>query len=171
MIRRIALTLVVATLISPVLAKMSVDHDESADFTKYKTYAWREGTHAGDLMHKRIVEAIESRLEASGLRKVDAEPDVFVLYHAAVDNEQRVDIDDYGYWGRRPWGWGGTSSVNVYDVAVGTMLVDILDADQEELVWRGSFSREFSPNTNAQKAEKIINKKLEKMFRKFPPQP
>ena len=38
-------------------------------------------------------------------------PGVYVVYHAALGNERRVNVDDFGYW--RGWrGWGATRELS-----------------------------------------------------------
>ncbi len=153
--------------ILPVAAKVNVDFDKEADFSGYKTYAWMTGTEADSpLYHKRIVAAIDLRMEEKGLQRVEGEADIYILYHASTDIERYVDVDNFGYWGRRR-GWGATT-VDVYDIQVGTLIVDVLDGSSRDLVWRGVGDNSFT--TNADKNEKKINKIVEKMFRKFPPE-
>jgi hypothetical protein len=59
----------------PALAqaqKTSFDYDKMADFAKFKTYAFKDGTKVGDpLIDKRIVTALETELAAKGLTKND----------------------------------------------------------------------------------------------------
>jgi hypothetical protein len=50
---------------------ISHDYDTDADFSRFKTYAWVQGTNLRDqLNHKRIVNAIDAQLAAEGLQKV-----------------------------------------------------------------------------------------------------
>ncbi len=53
------------------------------------------------------------------------------------------------------------------DVAVGTLIVDLVDSDSGDLVWRGVGSGTLS--TKPEKNEKKINKVASKMFKNFPP--
>jgi len=159
--------LATSLLVAGVLAAgVDVDYDRSADFAKYTDYAWQEGTPAGGLMQKRIVAAIDHELAADGLERAEGEAGLYVVTHASVDSEQRIEVDDFGYMGRRR-GWGGMTTVDVQDVAVGTLVVDLIDADSGDLVWRGLASEALS--SKAEKNEKKINKAVMKMFKKFPP--
>ena len=91
----VAAAAIVALL--PVLAvaqKTSFDFDKSADFTKLKTFAFKDGTKIGDpLVDNRIIAAIEAALVKKGLTKNDATPDAVVVYHIAFDKKQ--DITTY----------------------------------------------------------------------------
>src|SRR5438128_11205736 len=74
--------------------KITYDFDKTAPFSMFKTYAFKDGTPAGQpLIDQRIVAALESELHAKGLTKNDSNPDVVVLYHMAFDKQQ--DISAY----------------------------------------------------------------------------
>ena len=50
------------------------DYDRTADFSKFKTYAWVRGTEVGDdLNHRRIVTAIDAQLQAKRLKPAGAD--------------------------------------------------------------------------------------------------
>jgi hypothetical protein len=149
--------------------RTTADYDPDADFAGYRTYAWKDGTPAkSDLMHKRIVSAIESQLESLGMTESDGDPDVYVLYHVALSEERRIDVDEFGY--TRRWRYPVATTVDVYDVKIGTLIVDLLDGTSEEGVWRGFAERELSGNPTPQKVEKKLRKILLKMFRNYPPE-
>jgi hypothetical protein len=60
-------------------AEINVNYDWQADFTRYKTWRWRKGTPAPDpIEDKRLRDAIESRLAARGLSRVDSRGDLEV---------------------------------------------------------------------------------------------
>jgi hypothetical protein len=154
---------------SALAQKTSVDYDHDADFTKYKKYAWTEGTHAKDpFAHERIVAAIEGQLAAKGLTRVqpDENPDIFVLYQAAVTEQKEAQVWGTGYGAGWRWG-GGTAQVSVNTILIGQLVVDIGDAATKKLVWRGRASDTLSDKP--EKNEKKINKAAEKLFKNFPP--
>jgi hypothetical protein len=166
---RLAFCLTLVCAFGSVDAGVNVDYDTEADFSGFKTYAWKTGTEAENpLMHKRIVRVIEKQLESVGLEKVDSDPDVYVLYHVALGQEQRVNVDDFGYW--RRWRAPVGYSVDVYDVNIGTLILDMLDAGSGEGVWRGRAEKDLPSNPDPEKVEKKLGKIMMKMFRKFPPE-
>jgi Domain of unknown function (DUF4136) len=80
-------------------ADVKVDWDKSASFTNYKTYAWTTGTPAKNpLWDQRIRDGVDAQLAAKGFQKVDvnSNPDITVLYHAAVGNEVQLNTMDSG---------------------------------------------------------------------------
>ena len=152
--------------------KTSFDFDKSADFTKFKTYALKDGTAAGNvLIDNRIVAAIQAELGAKGLTQQDATPDVIVVYHVAIDKQQdiRAYNTSYGPYGYR-WGGGfGTTDVRVNEILIGTLIIDVADAAKQEIVWRGMGVKEVDPQAKAEKRDKNINGAVKKIMQNFPP--
>ena len=170
-----------AVLLAPavILAqKTSYDYEKTADFTAFKTYAFKPGTPIGqDLIDQRVVGAIETQLAKKGFTKSDSSPDVFVVYHVAFDKEKDISTFSSGYgggYGPYGWGWGGgwaggTTTTQVRDILVGTMVIDIADAKKGQLVWRGMGVKEVNTQANPEKRDKSINSAVEKIFKNYPP--
>ncbi|MDX1489614.1 MAG: DUF4136 domain-containing protein [Acidiferrobacterales bacterium] len=151
-------------------ARVEVDSDETVNFSKYKTYAWQAGTPSKDpLMEKRIRNAVEGELNAKGLSKREGGADLYVITHASSKTEKQIDVNRFGYAGYGWYGWDrwGPTTVNVYEIPTGTLMVDLLDGRSNELVWRGIATKTLSENP--QKIAKLINKVVKKMFKKCPP--
>jgi hypothetical protein len=175
--------LAVAALLVPALVmaqKVSYDYNKSADFTAYKRYAHKEGTQVGQqLIDDRIIAAIDAQLQAKGMTKVTSEPDVFVVYHVAFDKQKDISTYSSGYgggYGPYGWGWGGgwaggTSTTQVRDIVVGTLVIDLADAKKGELAWRGIGVREVNTQANPEKRDKSINEAVKKIIKNYPPKP
>jgi hypothetical protein len=168
-----------AILLAPTLAaaqKTSYDFDKNVDFTTFKTYALKDGTKVGDkLIDDRIVAAIESQLAAKGFTKSES-PDVFVVYHLAFDSQKDISTysSGYGGYGAYGWGWGGgwsggTTTTQVRDILVGTMVIDIADAKKSQVAWRGMGVKEVQTQAKPEKRDKSINDAVKKIFKNYPP--
>lgn len=146
------------------------DHDSNVDFDAFERYRWVDGTLADfPVVQERIESAVRAQLEAKGLSEDAAEPDVWVVTHAATENRVRLDAQKFGY-GYRWRNWGPTS-VNFRDLEAGTLVVDLVDAETKELIWRGISVDTISPKAKkAEKSEKNIFKATEKLFESFPPE-
>jgi len=162
-------------LLLPALAaaqKTSFDFDKTADFSKYKTYALKDGTKVGQpLIDNRITAAIQEQLAAKGLTKNDASPDIVVVYHVAFDKQQDITAysSGYGGYGYR-WGGGwGTTDVRVNEILVGTLVIDVADASKKEVVWRGMGVKEVDTQAKAEKRDKNITSAVTKILQNFPP--
>lgn len=165
------LTIVVVLAGVPAFAqKVNVDFAEDADFSGYQTYQYKKSDAPvpSQLMDQRVVAAIEYHLSMKGYEQVETNPDLLVTYHASARAEQKITTDYYGAgYGRYRGGWSSGSS-RVYTYTKGTVVVDIWDAKEKALLWRGTATD--TVNDKPEKNEKKINKSLEKMFKKFPPE-
>ena len=167
-------------LLVPALAlaqKTSFDFDKTVDFSKYKTYALKDGTKVGQpLIDNRITAAIETELAAKGLKKSEAASDIVVVYHVAFDKQQDIQAYTSGFGGyggygyRYGGGWGSTTTdVRVNQILVGTLVVDIADSSKKEVVWRGMGVKEIDTQAKADKRDKNINGAVKKILNNFPP--
>lgn len=161
-IASICLLMIVAG--SALAQQVRVDFDKSADFSKYKTYAWIKGTPAQNpLVHQRIVAGIEAQLALQGLRKAESNPDIVIAYHAATDTQ--VSINTMGGGPLGGWRFGaGTATVD--KIPVGQLMVDIGDPSAKKFVWRGTANGTIS--SKPEKNEKSLHEALTKMFQNFP---
>jgi hypothetical protein len=172
-------TLALAGLLMPALLlaqKTSYDYDKTANFGSFKTFAHKDGTKVGQpLIDDRIVAAIDAELAAKGLQKAESNPDVFVVYHVAFDKQK--DISTYssgGGYGPYGWGWGGSwaggmSTTQVRDILVGTLVIDIADAQKGQVAWRGMGVKEVDTQAKPEKRDKSIANAVKKIFKNYPP--
>ncbi|MBA5867203.1 MAG: DUF4136 domain-containing protein [Nitrospira sp. CR1.3] len=174
--------LLLALTLPACAPKVTIDFDKEADFSRYRTYAWETGTPVkNDLMDRRIIKAIDDQLATKGFQKADAGPDMFVSYHGALSEEIYYNTTSmgvgygpawgpgYGWYGRGG-GWGmssGTSVTTPNKVITGTLIVDIYDAKNKHMIWRGTGSDTVSENP--EKNTEKIQEATEAMFEKFPP--
>ena len=178
--KQLVLSLVALVLVPAlVLAqKTSYDFDKGANFAAYKTYAQKDGTKVGQpLIDDRIAAAIDSSLATKGFTKSD-KPDVFVVYHVAFDKTKDISTFSSGYGGGYgPYGWGygggwggGTSTTQVRDILIGTLVIDLADAAKNQMVWRGMAVKEgINPQQKPDKLDKIITNAVNKIFKNYPP--
>jgi hypothetical protein len=168
-----------ALLLAPAMAaaqKTSYDYNKEANFAAYKTYALKDGTKVGDpLIDARIVSAIDEQMKLKGFTKSD-NPDVFLVYHMAFDKEKDISTysSGYGGYGAYGWGWGGgwsggTTTTQVRDILVGTMVIDIADAKKSQVAWRGMGVKEVQTQAKPEKRDKSINDAVKKIFKNYPP--
>jgi uncharacterized protein DUF4136 len=173
--------LALAVLLVPVMVlaqKTTYDYSKSANFASFKTYAHKEGTKAGQpLIDDRIVAAIDAEMAAKGLTKTESNPDVYVVYHVAVDKQKDISTFSSGYgggYGPYGWGWGGgwaggTTTTQVRDVLVGSLVIDIADAKKSELAWRGMGTKEIDTGAKPDKRDKSIANAVKKIMKQYPP--
>lgn len=168
-----------ALMLMPAMAlaqKVSYDFDKTTNFASLKTYAFKDGTPVGQkLIDDRIVAAIEAQMTAKGFTKAASNPDVFVVYHVAFDKQKDISTFSSGYgggYGPYAYRWGGgmgTSTTQVRDILVGTLVIDMIDAKPGQVAWRGMATKEIDTKAKPEKRDKSINSAVEKVFKNYPP--
>jgi hypothetical protein len=158
-----------------VAQDVKVDFDKSANFAELKTFSTKIGTSWNNqISEKRISAEIEETLTGKGWKKVDANPDALVVLHGATQTKRTLNTfysGDMGWGGYGYRGWGGmgmgSATTTESEYQVGTLVVDIFNANSKQLVFRGAASDEISdkPEKNVKKVEKAAAK----MFKDFPP--
>lgn len=171
--------LVLAVLIGCSSRSIGYDFDQRADFTAYATYAWheRDGEHTiaeeAPLAHQRIVAAIDREMTAKGFEEVSSDPDVLIAYHASDREETVISTTRTGYGYSPYWYWGGfgmrtsTDRTTTHNYTVGTLVIDMWDAEADQMVWRGIASDTVSddPSRNARLIDSIVTD----VFKRYPP--
>lgn len=148
--------------------KITIEFDQGADFTKYKTFAIRDGqlnsknpALNSELVKKQIEGDIGRQLTARGLQIASGRTDLNVFYR--FGSARKAEIERY------PAGWRGlgTRVVRV-PYTEGTLVIDLRDPATRSLVWRGIASEEKSDASKIQgKLDDMVRKALEK----YPPKP
>ena len=169
---------------SAVAQDIRYDFDKDKDFSKYKTYKWvpiKGAEVPDDLTQKALTSAIDAQLGAKGLTKTDSDnADLYVGYQTAIGKEKEFTSYNTG-WGYGPgWGggWygygGGMASTSTYGststVYVGQLDLSMYDPVAKQLVWRGTASKTLDPKAKPERKQKNINKAVEKLLKKYPPQ-
>ena len=158
---------------------VSQDYEIGADFSKYRTFDWvsPRQQQTGDirvdnpLLDARIRSAVEQVLISKGYRKkTDGRPDMRVAYHLTI--RSKIEGDSYrtgiGY-GYYPY-WGGTgfeTTVRQYDE--GMLVIDIGDAAENRLIWRGTGTRRVTEKAGPEKTTRIVNQTVTEILNQFPP--
>lgn len=182
MTKRIATILIALLVAVPATAGVYVDYDRTADMKSFKTFKWidKPGTsmeYQNKLLHSRLKNYIEYLLAQGGMHEADESPDLLVTYHVSSETEMSLDVASYGYtWGpsfawdpywHGAWAGGmGVSSATVRNYQVGTLIIDIIRAEDKMLVWRGSATGIVVPE-NPEKLQKKIKKAVDKMVAKW----
>ena len=163
------LVLFILTALAAFAQKITVEFDQTIDFTKYKTFAIRAGqlnsrnpALNSELVKKQLEADITNDLMSRGLSVVaDGPSDLNVRYH--FGSARKDEIETY------PAGWRGwgTRVVRV-PFAEGTLVIDLRDPTTRSLVWRGIASEEKS---DATKIAGKLDDMVKKAIAKYPPKP
>ena len=146
----------------------SYNFDKTADFSKFKTYAWGQGSNPNAIQDSILLQTaqsyVNSQLALKGLQMVQESqnPDIVVVMSSGLKQQT-----SYNAWGTGGWRWGGgMASVTPETSDVGTLVIDVYDANGKQMIWRGISQDTLS--TKGSKNEKQMGKAIEKMFKQYP---
>jgi hypothetical protein len=149
--------------------------ERDLDIAKYRTFDWgpADALPTGDarldkdpFFKDHVQGAVEKSMTARGFEwAATGSPDLRIHYHANIS--ERIDIDrldsDRGYCG----GEGCAPATTRYEA--GTLVVDVIDARTNKLIWRG-----WAQNTvkgmleNQDTMARQIDEAVTRMFARFP---
>ena len=146
--------------------KVDIESDESADFSRYKTFRVGEGqlkskspSLNSDLTRRKIENEIRKRLIEKGLSEVSGQPDLNVVFRLGSARRNEVEAFPAGRYGlarRRV----------VTQYTEGTLIIDLRDTSKRELVWRAVAVEDKG---DASKIADRLDDMVRKSIEKYPP--
>ncbi|MNE44875.1 hypothetical protein D3C80_1391290 [compost metagenome] len=161
--------------------KVTTDYDHAANFSEYKTFAVydlkAQQGQVNQLNVDRVAKAIRNEMLAKGFTE-SSNPDLKVNAVSILKNKTQVTADSnfygyggmyrpYGYWGGGAMMGGGSTTFNTYDYVDGSLVIDIVSAKTDKLVWQGIGNAEI--DTRPDNPEQFINDAIKKILAGFPP--
>ncbi len=148
------------------------DYDRTAMMEAYRTFGWTQDVlieannnpiYYNQLNDKRIKTAVAEQLEGKGYVYDEENPELLIHYHIILEDKTVLRTDPYGiygpYWVR--------SEVSVYKYREGTLIIDLMDAATNNLVWRG-WMNSFLKNENPERMDSQIKEAVMMIFTKYP---
>ena len=165
--------------------QVTSDYDKKTDFSKYSTFNFKKPeqlpnnypTVINPINQKRIESAVMEEMSHRSYM-MSSNPDLIVSYYLKVENKVDYQTTTYGgspwatpYYGPSYYGYysgygHSFSDTRRVDYQVGTLIIDIVDAKRNELIWFGTASKVL--NTNNPDPEKTINEAVTKIFYEYP---
>jgi hypothetical protein len=167
-------------------ARVQVDYDSKQNFQTLHSYAWAQTTDDAQrpkardsLTEERVHSAVDAHLAARGYKKVDtAQADFLVTYAITVEQRTNVNQSQVGvgfgrYGGSSAIGFGYSFPVGSTNepYAVGSLIIDILDAKQKRLLWRGIGEQTLDAEQSPENRTTRINTTVNEILSSFPPEP
>jgi hypothetical protein len=154
--------------------------DKSADFKKYKKYAWgknylltRQRPEEQERINLAIVDSINRNLQARGLVEDPTSPDFIIIYEsgglpkADVGAQRDLYAADYANWS---WGNLGGISSDVWVYSLAKMHITVTDAATKSQVWQAMASQKIrDPNKFGNNLKENVDKFIQKTMKSFPP--
>ena len=176
--RRLGTSIILATtaLVLTGCATMNVSSHvlKGADFTQYRTFEWgpADALPTGDprldrdpFLQDHVQGAIEKGLAGRGFARVSVgTADLLIHYHANIS--PRIDINRLDR--ERGYCYDDACGVRTVEKEAGTLVLDVIDARTNRLVWRGWAQDSFDGVINnqdrlADKVEESVRRILEQM--------
>lgn len=149
------------------------DYDAEVDLTKFKTFNWLPAKEIesknnplllNELTFKRLRKAIDQQLALKQVQFSDSNPALLVHYHIIVDNRTAIRPAVYGYNYGAYW---MRNQVDAYQYREGTLIIDLMDASNRNLLWRGWGTSVMDDTIDL--TEEQINGAVAKILKSFPP--
>ena len=144
--------------------KVTTEFDDTVDFSKFKTFAVRDGQMnspspvlQGELTRKRIITAIERALTAKGLTKADGASDVNVFF--LLGSRSTTEREETP-------GLGGRVRIERVPVTEGNLIISLRDPKTKAQVWRGIATDD---KANPVDLLKKLDDMVRKIVDKYPP--
>jgi hypothetical protein len=156
--------------------------NSAPDFSlaNYDTYGFMQplSTDRGDVRSidsQQLITSTSQQLEALGLTRDDANPDLLVNFLLASKEklESRPSVNTGVYYGRARYGtWGGYgmgygNTTEVVQRTEGTLTIDIVDAGRRELVWEGAATARVTDSMRENR-QAAIAAAVREIFAQFP---
>lgn len=164
---RLVLALVFSICVTSC-SSITIDDDffKTADLTSYKTFDWMPRPHAILIVNegrgqveKLLKESVNEQLTARGFSQKADSPDLLISYLVGAQLTNTDDSSDK---------FGEQNNPAAQQYSGGAILLDFVDAKTRELLWRVAAFGLEDRNPTPEKNKEIIEKTVERMFKKFP---
>jgi hypothetical protein len=169
---KMALALAAATLVFGCSSgpTINTDYNPSTNFAQYTSFGFRAVDPISDpIVDSRIKDAVTMALTAKGWTRNDQNPGIWVVPHVQLSEQTQLNTYNTGWgYGWRGWG-GGPSTTTVEKIPIGTVIIDLVDANAMQLVWRGTGSNTIQQGQSPEQRQQALNQAMQQLFANFPP--
>jgi hypothetical protein len=150
--------------------------DPDVDFARFTTFAWlppeqappRDQWLQDRAIERRVVSGVDAGLREAGYRPTqDVPPDLRVTYRLLSDSHSARGVPPM-YQGYDLGWWTNARMRGTDDHERGALIVDVIEANDMGLVWRGSASARLLPHGSFEKRSKRASQAVEQIMRDFP---
>lgn len=159
---------------APVDLSPRIDYDHGTDFRIYKTYRWFDGPFLpGDPatrdepQYRAVRDAINTVLKEKKYDWQQFSPTDLVLHiHSGHDVPEKPENWMTYNWYKPWWGaYGPMAEISRYDR--GTLVLDVIDAERTELIWRGLLPAFYTPEGGVADIE-TLGPRIARLLEDFP---
>ncbi len=155
------------------------DYDRNEDFSAYTTYDFYPlpqavSAEADSRVIQRVKEALTRELKAKGFSRSTEDPDLLIAIH--TQTKEKINITNWGYtYAPYDYYWRGDDywhgeGIDEYQYEEGSLMLDMVRADEDEMIWRGLYSRALPLKLTPEKIDKLVDHAVATILESFPPQ-
>jgi hypothetical protein len=157
-------------------AKIYVNEDPNADFSKYSTYSYHvplgtnEQQGVTSVFSTYLMNATDREMQSRGYKKVDGNADLNINFNIQTQEKVRSTTSPsmggyYGYRGGYYGTYGGYDTTTT-QYTEGTLNVDLIDKQSDTLVWEGITEGTITDKVK-ENLEAAVNEGIPEIFEKF----
>ena len=153
----------ICTACGPTIST-STDWDQAFPFSDLGTYAWAlqtQGADTSDPNAVRVQRGTDRVLQERGFRMDENDPSFLVAYQLGSEDRHRFVPYNQALLGAR-------STARV-EYTANTIIIDVIDPESNEVVWRGSGETTPDSNATVEQQSDLIRQVVEKILKDFPP--
>lgn len=169
------------------------NQSKDTDMAQYQSYAWlpsqdtaSSALYDNEILQRNLMGEIDEQLMARGYAQENQKPDMLVLMHLMFEHDTVLErypvyssydyfyprayvISGYGYYYSAYNRFNRVEGFEIDTVAYteGTVVIDIIDAKTNKLVWRGWSERLIT----AENYKSGLSKDIKAILREFPIKP
>ena len=156
---------------------VNTDYDTSVDFSRFQHYQLIiDDDNNNDLMHKRLVNAVNTQVLNTGLRALDNSTAPYLIIKPTIRSQQRTQPPST----RGSFGVGGSGGSSLYGISLSAPLsnetivndvvivIAMLDSSNQKMIWQGSYGLTIETD-QPELANKMINQAVADIFKQYPP--
>lgn len=174
-------------LLASCASTAHIEKDDTADFSRYKSFAWidkdgegsQDSIKSNDLTELRIRDAVKKELEKTGWKEVKNRPDVLLSYDVLVEKGTKENSNPvysrpysrlvYNPYTRRYTTLYYPSEFVGYErderpIKEGTVTISMIDTKTDKTVWQGWTTDEVNSKNLTTKE---IQTSVKSIFKKF----
>lgn len=175
-VRLAAVALSALALTGCATMNVSSHIERGLDFAQYRTYDWgpADALPTGDprldkdpFFQDHVLGAVEKQLALKGFeRSTSGAPNLLIHYHASIN--QRINVNrmdrEHGYC------YADDCHAGVIDYEAGTLVLDIVDARTNRVIWRG-WAQDSVEGVldNQDRMARKIDEAVRRMLERLPP--
>ena len=167
-------TIMLTLWLTGCASTVAIDYRPEAVFAEYRTFTFSNAEANEDIRTldgERIEQAVTRELTTRGLTSTPKDSaDLLVRYR--VEETVELETSGFGYgfgFGREHLGVGVATVPDVQAKKEGKLVVELVQRDIRQVVWRGAGQRNLTEQMTPQQRKVLIERLIRDMFERWPP--